>query len=90
MQRVRTLAGKYEALVTGIPMSISLGYATVENPADLPEALKHADQQMYQDKLSRKGEKESEQCSLFDNDLLIPTEGGSTQQWQKSTTTTLS
>ncbi|MFZ2949610.1 MAG: diguanylate cyclase [Desulfuromonadaceae bacterium] len=60
MKRVRGMAEKYESLVGGIPMSISLGYATVENPADLPAAIKHADQQMYLDKLSRKVEKESE------------------------------
>jgi diguanylate cyclase (GGDEF)-like protein len=60
MKRVRGMAEKYESLVGGIPMSISLGYATVENPADLSAAIKHADQQMYLDKLSRKAEKESE------------------------------
>jgi len=54
MRRVRTLAEKYEALVEGIPMSISLGCATVDNPADLPEAMKQADQQMYLDKMSAK------------------------------------
>jgi diguanylate cyclase (GGDEF)-like protein len=90
MRRVRLLAGKYESLVTGIPMSISLGHATVDNPADLPAALKVADQEMYLDKTSRKAGKEPEQRSLFDNDIVpIPTQGGSTQQWQKSTTTTL-
>ena len=87
MQRVRTLASKYEELVAGIPMSISLGHATVEDPADLPAALKVADQEMYLDKLSRKADK-SEQRSLFDNEIPIPTEGGSTQQWLKSTITT--
>ena len=60
MNRVRALADKYEALVEGIPMSLSLGYATVDNAADLPEAIKHADQQMYLNKLARKVEKESE------------------------------
>jgi len=60
MKRVRALAEKYEALVEGIPMSLSLGYATVDNAADLPEAIKHADQQMYLNKLARKVEKESE------------------------------
>jgi diguanylate cyclase (GGDEF)-like protein len=89
MRRVRLLAGKYEALVEGIPMSISLGHATVYNPADLPEALKVADQEMYLDKNFRKTGKELEQRSLFDNDILpITTQGGSTQQWQKSTTIT--
>jgi diguanylate cyclase (GGDEF)-like protein len=89
MRRVRSLAGKYEALVAGIPMSISLGHATVDNPADLPAALKIADQEMYLNKGFRKAGKEPEQRSLFDNDIVpIPTQGGSTQQWQKSTTTT--
>lgn len=88
MKRVRSLASRYETLVEGIPMSISLGYATVDNPADLPEAIKLADQQMYLDKLSRKALKEPEQRSLFDNEIPIPTQGGSTNEWQKSTTTT--
>jgi len=60
MKRVRSLAEKYEALVEGIPMSLSLGYATVDTCAELPEAIKHADQQMYLNKLARKVEKESE------------------------------
>jgi diguanylate cyclase (GGDEF)-like protein len=60
MKRVRSLAEKYESLVEGIPMSLSLGYATVDNAADLPSAVKHADQQMYLNKLARKVEKESE------------------------------
>ena len=60
MQRVRSLASKYETMVEGIPMSLSLGYATVDNPAELPEAIKSADQQMYLNKLARKVEKESE------------------------------
>jgi diguanylate cyclase (GGDEF)-like protein len=60
MKRVRALAEKYESLVEGIPMSLSLGYATVDNAADLPAAITHADQQMYLNKLARKVEKESE------------------------------
>jgi diguanylate cyclase (GGDEF)-like protein len=60
IRRVRALAEKYESLVEGIPMSLSLGYATVDNAADLPDAIKHADQQMYLNKLARKAEKESE------------------------------
>ena len=56
MKRVRSLAEKYESLVEGIPMSISLGYATVDNTADLPAAIKRADQQMYLDKISRKAQ----------------------------------
>jgi diguanylate cyclase (GGDEF)-like protein len=88
MKRVRSFASRYETLEKGIPMSISLGHATVENPADLPEAIKHADQEMYLDKISRKAQKESEQICLFDNDIPIPTQGGSTNEWQKSTTTT--
>ena len=60
MKRVRLLAEKYEALVEGIPMSLSLGYATVDTSADLPEAIKHADQQMYLNKIARKVEKEPE------------------------------
>lgn len=88
IKRVRSLASRYENMVEGIPMSISLGFATVDNPAELPEAIKRADQQMYQDKLSRKALKEPEQCSLFDDETLIHTQGGSSHQWQKSTTTT--
>jgi len=60
MKRVRSMAEKYETVAGGIPMSISLGCATAENPADLDAAFKHADQQMYLDKLARKVEKESE------------------------------
>jgi diguanylate cyclase (GGDEF)-like protein len=60
MKRVKSLADKYEMIADGIPMSISLGCATAESPAGLEEAFKHADQQMYLDKLSRKVEKESE------------------------------
>ena len=60
MKRVRALAEKYESLVEGIPMSLSLGYATVDNAADLPAAITHADQQMYLNKLARKVEKEAE------------------------------
>lgn len=74
MKRVRLLAGRYESLVEGIPMSISLGLATVDDPADLPEAIKHADQQMYLDKLSRKGEKEAE-FKLIDQEIPIPIQG---------------
>lgn len=88
IKRVRMMASRYETLEKGIPMSISLGYATVENAADLPEAVKYADQQMYLDKISRKAQKESEQICLFDDEIPIPTEGGSTNEWQKSTTTT--
>jgi diguanylate cyclase (GGDEF)-like protein len=60
LKRVRAMADKYEMAGGSIPMSISLGCATAENPADLEAAFKHADQQMYLDKLSRKVEKESE------------------------------
>lgn len=74
MKRVRALAGRYESLVEGIPMSISLGFATVDDPADLPEAIKRADQQMYLDKLSRKGEKEAE-LRLVDREIPIPIQG---------------
>lgn len=88
MERVRSFASRYETLEKGIPMSISLGHATVEDPADLPEAIKHADQEMYLDKISRKAQKESDQICLFDNEIPIPTQGGSTNEWQKSTTTT--
>jgi diguanylate cyclase (GGDEF)-like protein len=74
MERVRSLAERYESLVEGIPMSISLGYATVEDPADLPAAIKRADQQMYQNKLSRKVEKEAE-LRLVDREMPIITQG---------------
>ena len=60
MRRVRVLADKYESLVEGIPMSISLGCSTVIDPAGLPEAIKHADQEMYLDKIARKAQLESE------------------------------
>lgn len=74
MKRVRSLAERYESLVEGIPMSISLGFATVDDPADLPEAIKRADQQMYLDKLSRKGEKEAD-LRLIDREIPIPIQG---------------
>jgi diguanylate cyclase (GGDEF)-like protein len=83
MDRVRSFASRYENLEMGIPMSISLGHATVENPSDLPEAIKQADQEMYLDKISRKAQKESEQICLFDNEIPIPTQGGSTNEWQR-------
>ncbi|MDR3580760.1 MAG: sensor domain-containing diguanylate cyclase [Oryzomonas sp.] len=60
LKRVRSLADKYAAQACGLTLSISLGCATVENPAKLDEAIQHADQQMYLDKVSRKlVEKES-------------------------------
>lgn len=88
MQRVRSTASRYETLEQGIPMSISLGCATVENAADLPEAVKCADQQMYLDKVSRKTQKEPELTSMLDDRTPIPPQGGSTYEWQKSTITT--
>lgn len=91
MQRVRSMASRYETLEQGIPMSISLGCATVENAADLPGAVKCADQQMYLDKISRKTQKEPELNSILDDvDDVTPInpQGGSTYEWQKSTITT--
>ena len=61
LKRVRSVADKYAAQASGLTLSISLGCATVEDPAKLDEAMQHADQQMYLDKVSRKMvEKESE------------------------------
>lgn len=60
MKRIRTLAVKYDSPEEAVQMSISLGCATVTDPSDLPEAIKHADQQMYLDKISRKVQIESE------------------------------
>lgn len=54
LKRVRSLADKYAAQASGLTLSISLGCATVEDPTKLDEALQHADQQMYLDKVSRK------------------------------------
>ncbi|KAB0672123.1 diguanylate cyclase [Oryzomonas sagensis] len=60
LKRVRSVADKYAAQANGLTLTISLGRATVENPAKLDEALQLADQQMYLDKVSRKlVEKES-------------------------------
>jgi len=60
LKRVRSVADKYAAQASGLTLSISLGCATVQDPAKLDEALQHADQQMYLDKVSRKlVEKES-------------------------------
>lgn len=88
MQRVRSMASRYETLEQGIPMSISLGCATVENAADLPGAVKCADQQMYLDKISRKTQKEPGLNSALDDGTPITPQGGSTYEWQKSTITT--
>jgi diguanylate cyclase (GGDEF)-like protein len=61
LKRVRSVADKYAAQARGLTLSISLGCATVEDPAKLDEALQHADQQMYLDKVGRKlVERESE------------------------------
>jgi len=61
LKRVRSVADTYAAQASGLSLSISLGCATVEDPSKLDEALQHADQQMYLDKVSRKlVEKESE------------------------------
>ncbi|GFE60100.1 sensor domain-containing diguanylate cyclase [Geobacter sp. AOG2] len=61
LKRVRSVADKYAAQASGLTLSISLGCATVQDPTKLDEALQHADQQMYLDKVSRKlVEKESE------------------------------
>ncbi len=66
LKRVRSLADKYAAQACGLTLAISLGCATVEDPAKLEEALQHADQQMYLDKVSRKlVEKESEPLLPF-------------------------
>lgn len=91
MRRVRSMASRYETLEQGIPMSISLGCATVDNAADLPGAVKRADQQMYLDKISRKTQKEPELNSIIDDvddGTPINPQGGSTYEWQKSTITT--
>ncbi len=62
LKRIRRIADKYQIQVEVFPISISLGCATTESPAELEEAIKHADQQMYLDKVSRKmAERESEQ-----------------------------
>jgi diguanylate cyclase (GGDEF)-like protein len=60
LKRVRSIADMYAAQASGLTLSISLGCATVEDPGKLDEAMMHADQQMYLDKVSRKlVEKES-------------------------------
>jgi diguanylate cyclase (GGDEF)-like protein len=89
IRRVRSLADKYESLVEGIPMSISLGYATVDNPTDLPAAIMAADQQMYLDKVSRKLANDTTDVTVSRETTEKHTvQGGSTSQWQRSTTTT--
>jgi diguanylate cyclase (GGDEF)-like protein len=61
LKRIRRIADKYQINAEVFPISISLGCATTEIPAELEEAIKHADQQMYLDKVSRKmAERESE------------------------------
>jgi diguanylate cyclase (GGDEF)-like protein len=61
LTRIRRIADKYQSHAEVFPISISLGYATTESPAELEEAIKHADQQMYLDKVNRKmAERESE------------------------------
>lgn len=54
LKRIRRIAERYETQAEVFPISISLGCATTESPAELDEAIKHADQQMYLDKVSRK------------------------------------
>jgi diguanylate cyclase (GGDEF)-like protein len=46
----------------GAPLNLSLGIATAENGSQLLEALKAADQNMYQDKLSRTGRPPRRPC----------------------------
>lgn len=60
IKRVRNLSDRYKTGIEDIPLSISLGFATAANPAELMEAFKHADQRMYFDKVTHKLEKESE------------------------------
>ena len=54
LQRIRRIADRYQTQAELFPISISLGCATIESPAELEEAIKQADQQMYLDKVSRK------------------------------------
>ena len=54
LKRIRRIAEKYQIQAEVFPISISLGCATTESPAELEETIKHADQQMYLDKVSRK------------------------------------
>lgn len=55
MQRVRDVLEQAATSMRGIGLSLSLGAATVEDPGKLEEALRLADEQMYQDKLSKSG-----------------------------------
>lgn len=55
MQRVRDVLDQAAASMRGIGLSLSLGAATVDSPEKLDEALRLADERMYQDKLSKSG-----------------------------------
>ncbi|BCS55443.1 diguanylate cyclase [Geobacter sp. SVR] len=54
MKRVRSIADRCDSQEQDFPISISLGCSTAENPDDLEATIRHADQQMYLDKVSRK------------------------------------
>lgn len=54
LERVKNAVAKSPTLNHGFPFSISLGHATSENPAELEEAIKRADQDMYLNKTARK------------------------------------
>lgn len=54
VKRVRYLVAKHAVMAENIPLSISIGAATAEHTNDLKEAVKKADKEMYQDKISRK------------------------------------
>jgi diguanylate cyclase (GGDEF)-like protein len=75
VKRVKAIADRYKVIADGVTLSLSLGCATAERPADLEEAFRLADQQMYHDKISRKVEANPNSLvpnqDLMDNDIPI-------------------
>ncbi|KAF0219533.1 MAG: response regulator [Geobacteraceae bacterium] len=55
LKRIRETLEDASRSLEGIPLSLSLGTATAEDSGKLLEAMKLADERMYQDKLSRNG-----------------------------------
>ena len=53
VRRVREMLESRQPVLDGVKLSLSLGMATARESADLLEALRVADERMYQDKLSR-------------------------------------
>ncbi|MBF0458827.1 MAG: diguanylate cyclase [Nitrospirae bacterium] len=58
VERVRACQAEYNGENYGLPVSISLGAATAKTPGDIEAAIKEADKRMYDDKVSRKQQRQ--------------------------------